>query len=298
MKSLDLDYETLRTVRPGLVMASVTDFGQDGPCKDWKGSDIVDFALSGAMIGSGYPDGRPTVLPGSPGDDAASLVAAVSAVTSLYVRGRTGEGGYIDASIHQSSRLALYPWGLVMWYAEVEPGKPLPPAHGRMGTMIYPIFPCRDGFVRLVALTRAQWEALLRVIGEPETLSGPEWREFFYRIANMDGLYALMQEHTARFTMEELTERGHEEGVPVAPIYDIEGFHRSPQTRARNYLQEVDHPVAGTFDLPGPPYRWSETSCKIRRPAPCLGEHNQEIYCGELGFSKEELSNMKEAGVI
>lgn len=298
MKELGLDYAVLRQINPGLIMASITDFGQNGPYRDWKGSDIVDFALSGAMIGSGYPDGKPTVLPGSPGDDGASLYAAAAIVASVYTRGRTGKGCYIDASIHQCSRLALYPWGLVMWYADVEPNQPLPPPHGRLGTMIYPIFPCKDGYIRLVALTTAQWEALLRVIGEPEELRGPEWREFLYRFSNADKLYSLMQEFTSRLTMEELTERGHAEGVPIAPIYDIPGFINSPQTKAREYYVTLDHPVVGKFLCPGPPYKFSETSCAIRRPAPGIGEHNEDIYCGELEYSRIELGALRQSGVI
>jgi len=164
--------------------------------------------------------------------------------------------------------------------------------------MIYPIFPCKDGYVRVVALTLGQWEGLLRVIGEPEVLCTAEWKEFYYRIANTDALYALMLGFTADLTMLELTEMGHREGVPIAPIFDIEGFNNSPQTKAREFLTEVDHPVVGRFNCPGPPYKWSETSCKIRCAAPCLGQHNREIYCDELGYSTLEISAFKQAGII
>ncbi len=298
MKELRLDYSMLKQINPGLIMASITDFGQDGPYRDWKSSNLVDMAMSTAMIGSGFPEGIPTVLPGAPGDDACSLVTATSIVASLFFRGTTGPGQYIDASIHETSRIALYPWGLVMWSSNVEPDKPLPPPENRIGTMVYPIFPCKDGYVRVVALTPRQWEALLRVIGEPEVLCTEEWREFYYRLANADALYALMLDFTKQFTMLELTEIGHKEGVPIAPIFDIKGFNNSPQTRAREFLTEVDHPIVGRFNCPGPPYKWSETSCKIRCAAPCLGQHNKEIYCNELGYSTLELSAFRQAGII
>jgi len=127
MKELGLDYSLLNQINPGLIMASITDFGQDGPYSNWKSSDLVDMAMSSAMITSGFPEGKPTTMPGSPGDDSCSLYTATSIVASLFFRGTSGTGQYIDASIHETARLGLYPWGLVMWYSNVEPDKPLPP---------------------------------------------------------------------------------------------------------------------------------------------------------------------------
>ncbi len=298
MKDCGLGYETLKAINPGLVMASITGFGQDGPYKDWKGSNIVDFALSGAMIGSGFGDGKPTALPGSPGDDAASVFAGVSIITALYVRGESSEGQYIDASAYKASRHFLYPWGLVMWHSNYEPDKPLPGPEGRLGAAVYPVFPCKDGYIRVVALTPRQWEALLRVVGEPEVLCMDEWKEFYYRIGNADVLFALMTEFTAAYTMEELTEMGHKEGVPIAPIYDTSGFANSPQTKSRNFFVELDHPVIGKYKCPSPPYKWSVSQCAVTLPAPCVGEHNETIFCDELGYSNIELSALRFAGVI
>ncbi len=298
MKSIGLDYPVLKAINPGLVMASITDFGQDGPYKDWKSSDLVDFAMSGAMIGSGYPQGKPTNLPGSPGDDAASMTAAISIVTSLFLRGTTGTGEYIDTSIHENSRLGLYPWGLVMYYSNVKAGQPMPPPAGRMGTMIYPVFPCKDGYIRAVALTPRQWDALVKVIGSPEVLSTEEWREFYYRIGNADALQVLVSEYTQQYTTQELLEKGNEAGVPIAPIYSIEGFVNNPQTKARKYFVELEHPVVGKYKCPGTSYRCQDTSFGIRRSAPCLGEHNEEVYCKGMGLSLTDLAALRQADVI
>ncbi len=298
LKGLGLDYKALKEINPGLVMASITDFGQDGPYRDWKSSDLVDFAMSGAMIGSGYPDGKPTALPGSPGDDAASYSAAISIVTSLYMRGSTGKGQYIDASIHENSRLGLYPWGLIMWYSNVKPNQPLPPQAGRMGTMIYPVFPCKDGYIRAVALTPRQWDCLVEIIGKPEVLCTEEWREFYYRIGNADALNVLVSEYTQQYTMQELFEKGNEAGVPIAPIYDIKGFVESAQTQAREFFVELDHPVVGKYKCPGTSFKCKDSSFGIRYSAPCLGQHNEDILCEELGLSINDLAALRRAGVI
>ncbi|MCP4576995.1 MAG: CoA transferase, partial [Deltaproteobacteria bacterium] len=218
MKRFNLDYESLKQIKPDLIMASITDFGQDGPYRDWKGSDLVDFAMSGAMISTGYPDGPPTVLPGSPSDDVTSLAAATSIVTSLLVRGATGRGQYIDASIHENSRLGLFPWSLPTFFANSDPDGPPAPREVRWGTAMYPILPCKDGFIRIIAISKSQWEAFLRVFDNPETLCAPEWREFIHRIFNFDTIIETLSGPAKKFTMEELFERGNHEGVPLAPV--------------------------------------------------------------------------------
>lgn len=298
MSSLGLGYEVLKEINPGLTMASITEFGQTGPYKDWKGSEIVSYALSNTMITSGFGDGTPINLPGTPSYDAASLIAAISTVLSLYMRGSTGKGQYIDTSVHECSRLGLYPWMVTMYSYNINPGSPPPPPEGRLGAAIYPVYPCKDGLVRVVALTPRQWDALLKVLGEPEVLCLPEWREFFYRIANANDLYALMIEFTTKYTMMDLFDRGREEGVPVVPIYDVSGFVNSPHTKARKFFVDVNHPAVGKYKAPGPPYKWSETFCGIKRPAPCLGQHNEEIYCKELGLSTNDLAALRNTGVI
>ncbi len=298
MAGLGLDYPALRRINPGLVMASITRFGQTGPYRDWKGSDIVDYAMSNTMITSGFGDGAPINLPGTPSCDAASIFAAMSIVLSLYLRGSDGQGHYIDTSVHECSRTALYPWMLPMYSYNVNPGAPPPPPEGRLGVMIYPVYPCKDGFIRVVALTPRQWDGLVHVLGDPEVLKTPEWREFYYRIGNADDLYALMLEHTTKFTMQQLFELGHKEGVPIVPIYNIEGFTNSAQTEARKFYTEMDHPAVGKFKYPGPPYKWSATRCEAGRPAPTVGQHNEEIYCKELGLSKQDLAALRLAEVI
>jgi CoA:oxalate CoA-transferase len=298
MASLGLDYETLKEINPGLVMASITEFGQSGPYREWKGSEIVQYALSTTLVTSGFTDGAPINLPGTPAYDSASLIAAISIMVALYQKASTGVGQYCDVSAHECSRLGLYPWMVTMYSYNVNPESPPPPPEGRLGAAIYPVYPCKDGMVRVVALTPRQWDALVKVLDSPEVLCMPEWREFFYRIANAQDLYALMLEFTTKYTMMELFEAGRREGVPVVPIWDVEGFLNSPQTKAREFFVDVEHPVLGTFSCPGPPYKWTETCCAIRLAAPCLGEHNQKFYCQELGMSKQDLSALRRAGVI
>ena len=298
MQNLGLNYDVLKETNPELIMVSITDFGQTGPYRDWKGSNIVHGALGNTLIGSGYPEGSPINLPGNPSYDSASLIASISIMVALFQMAATGTGQYCDVSAHECTRHGLYPWAIPFYSYSLNPESPPPPPEGRLGASIYPVYPCKDGYVRIVAITPRQWKALVRVLGDPEVLLLPEWEEFMYRIANAEDLFALMLAFTTERTMAELFEAGHQEGVPVVPIYNLEDFADSPNTKAREFFVELDHPVAGRFDYPGPPYKWSQTSCRIRRPAPCLGEHNEKIYCRELGLTDDELDALKLAEVI
>ncbi|MDM7998719.1 MAG: CoA transferase [Dehalococcoidia bacterium] len=298
MEGLGLGYAVLRQANRRLIMASITEFGRSGPYKNRKSSNLVGFAMSGVMITSGYPGKEPSLCPGTPAYDAASLYANISILAALHMRSTTGEGQFIDVSVHETSRLGLYPWIVPHYSYALNPGGPPPSHESRLGASVYPVYPCKDGLIRVIALTPRQWDALVRVLGSPEVLQMPDWRSFLYRIGNAADLYALMLEFTQKYTMIELFEAGKREGVPIAPILNIEDFYKSPQTVARQFFVEVEHPMAGKAHYPGPPYKWSESPARIARPAPCLGEHNEEIYCQELGFSRDDLVALRGAGVI
>jgi len=298
MTSRRLDYSAMQGINPGLIMASITEYGQAGPYKDRRGSNLVDLALSGVMIASGMPGTPPCMLPGSQAYDAASMIATIAIEVALFNRGDSGQGQYIDTSVHESSRVGLFPWALPSYSYALNEGDPPPTPETRLGVSYAPVYPCKDGFIRIIALTPRQWEALVRVMGNPELLMLPEWKDFMYRMGNADDLHALILEYTMQLTMQELFEAGEREGVPIAPIYDVASFIDNPQSKAREFFVEIDHPVAGKALYPGPPYKWTETPPGLRRPAPCLGEHNEEVYCEELGYSRIELAALRRGGVV
>jgi len=298
MERLGLEYKALREISQGLVMASITEFGRTGPYSSYKGSNLVDLALSTVMIGSGFSGQEPCTVPGTPAYDGASLVAAIGIIAALYLRGMTGKGHYFDTSVHENSRLALYSYAVSGYSYSINEGGPASARESRHVAAMYPVYRCKDGLVRIIALAPRQWDALVRVLGSPEVLLIPEWRDFLYRIGNADDLRPIIEEFTVKYTMNELFEAGHDEGVPIAPVYNVQNFIDSEQTKARGFFIDVDHPVAGQAKYPGPPYKWTETPTEVKIPAPCLGQHNEEIYCGELGISIAEFSALRRASVI
>jgi crotonobetainyl-CoA:carnitine CoA-transferase CaiB-like acyl-CoA transferase len=298
MKKLALGYPLLKEINPGLVMASITEFGQTGPYKNRKGSDIVHFANSGGMIISGFPDKAPCNAPGPAAYDSSSTIAAISILVALYSRGSTGQGQYIDNSVQESAMIGLYPWIVPVYsYGITDDGAPEPVT--RNGGAIYPVLSCKDGYVRVIGIfTPRQWETLVKILGNPEVLLLPEWQDWIYRAVNADALRALLQEFTQDYTMTELVEMGHKEGVPICPVATVADFINSPHTRAREFFVEVNHPETGKALYPGLPYKFTETPGGIRRPAPCLGQHNEEVYCREIGLTKQDLAALVRAGVL
>jgi len=291
MAGLGLGYEALREINANLITSSITEFGQSGPYKDYKGCNLVDYALSGSMISSGFPDGVPCLIPGTLSHDAASLCATISILAALYVRHAIGGGQHVETSVHECARACFHPWtipsyiySLAQQPIDVEGGGKSALGDVRNGVVFAPVYPCRDGFIRVSAYAPRQWEALVRILGNPEVLLMPEWQDLFYRVVYANDLYALMLELTTDMTMAELFEAGIREGVPIAPVLTVADFHKHPNTKDRGFFVEVEHPVAGKADYPGPPYKYSETPLRLRLPAPLLGEHNESIFGQDLNY--------------
>lgn len=291
-----IGYSSLREVDGKLIFASVTDFGQSGPYRDYKGSDIVNFAMGGGMYASGRPEAPPCLVPGSLTADCAATYAGVAAMIALRHRNLGGEGQYIEVSVQEAGLGALYPWSVTTYsHAPINPATPALNPRGSMGMRGYP---AKDGYVRLGGNVPRQWDALVEWLGSPEVLLLPEWRDARYRRQNQDVLNTLMTEFTEQHTKEYLFHEGQRRGIPATSVNTPAEFLEDPNTKARGYFVSVEHPIVGEALYPGSPYQMTETPVGIRRAAPLLGQHNQEVYHGELGLSPEELAALYHAGVI
>ncbi|MCX6021364.1 MAG: CoA transferase [Chloroflexi bacterium] len=263
---LGLGYAALQESAPRVIWASVTDFGEDGPYRDYKGSDIVNFAMSGAMYAGGMPESAPCVMPGSPAADAASTYAGVAIMMAFWSRNTTGEGQHIEVSIQEAGLAALYPWSITGYsYAPVSPtAVPLNP-RGSMGNA--PGYATSDGYVRLATNVPRHWESLVAMLGSPEVLLLPEWQDPNYRRTNADALQAIVGAETQKFPKEQLFREAQRNGIPSTPVNTLAEWANDENTQARGFFVPVEHPVAGRGDYPGPPYQMTETPIEIRRAA-------------------------------
>jgi benzylsuccinate CoA-transferase BbsE subunit len=306
MGKLGLGYSTLSGINPRVIMVSITPFGQTGPYKDWKASDIVAIAMGGLSNMTGSPDRPPARVSIDQAYVVASAQAAMGAMIAHYYREVTGKGQHVDTSMQESVILSALTvpqqWDLegFIWSRA---GAFLP----RSGKRVRHLWPCKDGYVawRLFGgglgvktralvewmdsegqageLTEVNWEEMDILTVAPEEFD--HWQDLFGKFFKSHSKAELCSEALAR-------------GIVLFPASTPEDLLEDPQLKARDYWKKVEHPeLNSTIIYPGALYKSSETSWKIRR-APLIGEHNKEVYEGELGFSKEALAILKRGGVI
>jgi crotonobetainyl-CoA:carnitine CoA-transferase CaiB-like acyl-CoA transferase len=271
---LSADYDTLRARNPRLIYASISGFGQTGPYAQRPGFDLIAQGAAGVMSVTGEPGGNP-VKAGVPVSDlSAGLFCAVGILSALAARERTGEGQRIDTSLWEGA-LALGIWETAeLWQTGIAP-QPLGSAH-RL-TAPYQALRTRDGHVTVGGNNQKLWLRLCAVIGREDLPQDPRFATNADRMAHRPELVAELEAATMARDTAEWVEALLEAGVPAGPILDYAQVADDPHTRAREMVVEMEHPEAGTVRGLGIPIKLSATPGTIRRPAPLLGQHTDEI---------------------
>lgn len=307
---LGIGYREMEELKPGIILVSITPFGQYGPYKDYKYSDIVSWAMSGEMSGWGDTDRPPVRISNSPQSCLnAGADAAIGALVALYERGNSGEGQHVDVSIQESMSLLdgdnRNPFWVHLGMARKRGDTEMPNANHTATRL----FPCKDGWVSWShggASVLGPSLPLVRWMQEEgmstEFLDNFDWKRPDFMSIPQEEMDKI-DEPTARFfmtkTKAELLEGAINKGVMMYPVATTADMLEDKQLAARNFWVDVEHPELGTtITYPGAFGLCSETPPVISRRAPLIGEHNLEIYQGELGISRENLTALKQAGVI
>lgn len=306
MESLGLDYSSLEKINPRLIMTSITPFGQTGPYRNYNAHDINIWHSGGLAYGMGDPDKAPLNNAGFLADYQSALNAFVATLCALIFRQNTGQGQHVDVS-EQECIASILEFGITSYTFQ---GKIL----RRLGTPHVPlgiekiIFPCKDGFVAMLLLEPHQWQSLAEMMGNPPWAMDPKLCNFFYRMTpagqeEIKRRYGkntneLIEEWLSQQEKEKFFHEAQKRRIPAAPVYNPKEVMEAEHLRERGFFVEMTHPQAGTLTYPGAPYRFSKTPWRIGRPAPLLGQHDEEIYCGRLGYSKEEIVKLKQEVVI
>lgn len=319
LDKLGLGYPALSQINPGIIMASITGFGQTGPYKDYKAPDIVLWALSGL----GYVHGDSDRAPLSPSYPISyffsAMQAVIGAMVALYHRGITGKGQYVDVVTLLGLAWATGPEVQGLWPMNKQIVKrtgriwprPQTSASGEVTYINVPLtYPCKDGGVKffpfvepgMIPSTDGLRQWVMEEGMASETLKNVDWKTWNWATVSQEKADEITQSF-ARFFMNhtkaELWEGAQERGIQLYPVFTPVDMLRFPQLTIREYWEEVEHPELGdTITYPGAFAKLSEGSCKIRRRAPLIGEHNEEIYVKELGLSKEELVLLKQTNAI
>jgi crotonobetainyl-CoA:carnitine CoA-transferase CaiB-like acyl-CoA transferase len=289
----DLGYERLIERQKKLILVSLTGFGQDGPYAHFKTTDIVGTAMGGLLYISGDPKLTPCNPPETQSYYYASLFAAYGVMLALWQRETRGIGAYIDASIQAS--LALHEHVAFNYSAEGRVMKRAGSQHQHNAPAN--LFECKNGYVALF-VTQNHWPLLLKVWEDhPQDLEDPKWINSNLRRANADYINAQLTSFTSRFLKEEFAELMQLHGIPALPVNSPLDFMADPHIRARGFFSKVTHPVLGSFDQPGSPFML-DGQRSGPSAAPLLGQHNHDVYCGELGLDRRDLEVLAADGVI
>jgi crotonobetainyl-CoA:carnitine CoA-transferase CaiB-like acyl-CoA transferase len=292
---LGLTYRELSAGNPALVVASITPFGQAGPWRDYKANDIAGLALGNLLYLAGEPGEPPLQPPGEIAYGMASTYGAFGVAVALYHRLESGRGQHVDVSMHEcAGHIAGY---FIPNYGYTG-AKPARASRKGEETDLYDPYPTKNGYARIFIIPVEQWRRLVEWMGRPAAISGPEFEKMAYRRKNPEIVVRTITEFCMRHTKEELYEEGQKRRISVTPINTVGEFIDSPQTKAREIFVEMEHPAVGKYLHFGPVPRLSAAPGRITRTAPLVGEHNAEIYCGELGMSKDDLVALRASGVI
>ena len=293
MPGLGLDYGSLGELNPGLVMTSISNFGQDGPYRDFRMEEIVADAMGGWSYTTGDPDREPLKPGGYQAQLTAGIYAAMAGMTALTYKNVTGRGQHVDVSIWECvvnmlmSDTALYSYTGEIKRREGKRHKAYPST----------VLPCKDGHMAVVGHTPDQWEAFCIWMEKPELLADPRFETSMARREHADELDAVLMPWLEERTQEELYHGAQERRIPFGKVMDPKQILNHSQLKSRRYFVDIEHPATGKITYPGAPFRFGDIPFKVDR-APLLGEHNREIYCDWLGHSKEELVQLRQLGVI
>ena len=245
-----LGYNDLAKINPGVVMASITCFGQTGPKKNLAYNDLVALAESGILYVCGDPATAPCKAPESQAYYFASLFATAGVLAALYRREKTGQGDHIDASMQET--LATHEHIIRLWANEKQILKRAGSQHGSVAPAR--IFPVKDGFVYLY-VTRQHWKLFLSIWKDhPATFDAADWLNNVYRRDHADELNPAVEAYLSKFTMAEITELLQEKGIPCVPVNTPMGFANDEHVQGRGFMTAVEHAGFGSSKQPAMPF--------------------------------------------
>ena len=296
LPGLGLDFATFQSRNPGLILTSLTPFGQSGPWADFQANNLLITNLSGFSRDHPGPVDDlerqpPLQLAAHQSDFIAGLTAAAATVTALNRRHQLGGSCHVDVS--EMEVLSLLPQTGLTEYSRGNPPK------GRHKSVagiesLRAILPCRDGYVSISPRQQDQWERFVEMMGNPEWVQDSRFATRTSRVENWSELEPLLAQWTSRQLKEDVYRQAQAQHIPSFPLNTVPDLLGSPQFQAREFFIESNHPVAGTLTYPGWPFQLASGRRVELMPAPLLGQHNQVIL-GEpgLGLAPDQLQLLR-----
>ena len=300
LKRYRLDYETIRSLNPGIIYCSVTGFGQTGPYAPRAGYDAIFQAMGGLMSVTGHMDGEPGAGPMKVGpsivDYMTGMNSSIGILAALYHRkANGGVGQHIDVCLLDTVIASLSHWAQIYLLNGQSP-----PRRGTWGNGGMPagVFRCADGELMLVAGNDGQFSRACAVLGAPELATNPKFVKNNDRVTNGKEIMAIFAGLFLKHTVAHWLEALENAGVPAGPVNDFAHVFADPQVRSRGMEVKTEHPFESHLSLIRNALTFSGTPVKDYRYPPLLGEHTAEVLASRLGYDAAKLDALKRQGVI
>jgi crotonobetainyl-CoA:carnitine CoA-transferase CaiB-like acyl-CoA transferase len=296
---LGLTYSSLRELNKSLIVTSISLFGRTGPYKDYTGQHINCCALSGASHALGFPDREPISVPLFHYDYQAGLAAAAATITALIARQKIGQGQHIDIS---ETDVAVNNIGVISLIYEVFLGITLKRegyrAPGSLGVYPCATYKCKDGSVTATSRNRKEWMRFIEAMGNPDWAKDARYQDPIAIRDYPEEVDRYLEPWLMEHTKEEILKIAQKYRIAITPIRTIDEVMREPHFKERKSFTSIKMRDGKKIQLPAVPYRLSGTSCRQPGNAPKIGEHNEEVYCHRLAYTKNDLVTLKRTGVI
>ena len=293
LAEIAIGYDALIEKRSKLILVSVSGFGQDGPYANYKTTDLIGNAMGGLLYISGDPKMTPCNPPETQAFYYTSLFACYGVMLALWQRETRGIGAWIDASVQAS--MALHEHVAFNYSAEGRVMKRAGSQHQHNAPAN--LFQCKNGWISLF-VTQTHWPLLLKVWSDHDpALDDPKWINSNLRRQHADYINAQVTTFTSQFLKEDLAELMQKNGIPGLPVNSPSDFMKDAHIQARGFFASVSHPVLGSFAQPGTPFMVDGRRAPPSS-APLLGQHNNDVWCGELGLSSNEVAVLAAEKII
>ena len=293
MEKFGLGYDDLVQLRPDVIVGAISGYGNYGPYRDYLGYGPTTAPLSGLSSMTGYEGGKPEEVGVSLGDPAAGIATAHLLIAALIARRRTGEGQFIDTSLWEATASSA----VEGWTQQILTGEQ-PDFCGNRDPIMAPhnLYRCQgeDDWVAISCATEQQWQkmAALLDLDDPKFASETSRKQF------ENELDALIEAWTSRHDKWEITHILQSEDIPAMPSLDVQSLETDPHLNSRGFVERLEHPVVGTLAHTGIPWLLRDGPNGVRSPAPMLGEHTEQVLSSLLGFSDDEIQDLRDRNVL